>query len=106
MESNGVGGRIHCSQETAEALTEMGKETWVTPREDKVYAKGKGELQTYWVLPRGKAGSAYSHSNTFVSETTGSDNRESSQHIPSIDADDGDAEMLEKRLERWATRKE
>ena len=49
MESNGVGGRIHASQETAEELIREGKEDWITPRADKIVAKGKGELQTYWV---------------------------------------------------------
>lgn len=52
MESNGVKGRIHISQETADELAAKGKGAWVTPREDKVVAKGKGELQTYWVSPR------------------------------------------------------
>lgn len=51
MESNGVKSRIHVSQETADELAAKGKGAWVTPREDKIVAKGKGELQTYWVLP-------------------------------------------------------
>jgi len=49
MESNGFPGRIHVSQETADALRAKGKAAWLTPREDKIVAKGKGELQTYWV---------------------------------------------------------
>lgn len=28
---------------------EAGKESWITPREDLVSAKGKGQIQTYWV---------------------------------------------------------
>jgi len=50
MESNGVKGRIHCSQETADALILEGKGYYLTPREEKIVAKGKGELQTYWIL--------------------------------------------------------
>jgi hypothetical protein len=30
----------------------FGKSSWVTHRPDKVVAKGKGELQTYWATPR------------------------------------------------------
>ena len=53
MESNGLPNRIHVSEETANALTLQGKGHWLTPREDKIVAKGKGELQTYFVNSRG-----------------------------------------------------
>ena len=49
MESNGQKGRIHVSEDTAKLLEEGGKSHWLTAREDKIQAKGKGELQTYWV---------------------------------------------------------
>jgi class 3 adenylate cyclase len=52
MESNGTAGKIHVSQATAEELIHQGKSPWVKPRQDKVMAKGKGELQTYWVSVR------------------------------------------------------
>jgi Adenylate and Guanylate cyclase catalytic domain len=48
MESTGGRNQIHCSQETA-ALIEAAGKSWTFPREDKVNAKGKGQLQTYWV---------------------------------------------------------
>ena len=48
MESNGARNRIHCSKETATLLEAAGK-SWACPREDLVRAKGKGELQTYWL---------------------------------------------------------
>lgn len=41
--------KIQISSETADLLTAAGKSHWVTPRETKVLAKGKGELQTYWL---------------------------------------------------------
>ena len=44
MESNGEKGRIHVSQATADALTKGGKTNWLTPREDKIVAKGKGTI--------------------------------------------------------------
>jgi Adenylate and Guanylate cyclase catalytic domain len=49
MESTGKKSRIHLSQETADLLIAAGKSMWVTARDDKVVAKGKGELQTYWL---------------------------------------------------------
>lgn len=49
MESNGVKFRIHVSEATRDALVAQGKASWLTPREDKIAAKGKGELQTHWV---------------------------------------------------------
>jgi hypothetical protein len=49
MESNGVPGQIHLSQETASQLTAAGKEHWIIQREDKITAKGKGELTTFFL---------------------------------------------------------
>jgi class 3 adenylate cyclase len=42
IESNGKKSRIHISEETANLLIKAGKTSWVKPREDSVYAKGKG----------------------------------------------------------------
>jgi class 3 adenylate cyclase len=56
MESTGERGRIHCSQETAALLTAAGKAHWLVPREDKIIAKGKGELTTYWIQARDQRG--------------------------------------------------
>lgn len=62
MESNGQKSRIHLSQETADLLIAAGKSVWVTARSDKIIAKGKGEMQTYWLeatdkLESGSSGS-------------------------------------------------
>lgn len=54
MESTGAVGRIQVSQETADELRSKGKQHWLRPREDKIVAKGKGEMQTYWLEPRKK----------------------------------------------------
>jgi class 3 adenylate cyclase len=51
MESNGVGGKIHVSQATADLLVAAGKTKWLVKRPELVAAKGKGEMQTYWVEP-------------------------------------------------------
>jgi class 3 adenylate cyclase len=49
MESTGKKNFIQVSQSTADQLVEAGKESWITPREGLVTAKGKGQIQTYWV---------------------------------------------------------
>lgn len=49
MESTGVKNKIQVSQETADELIQAGYETLLTPREDRVHAKGKGILATYFV---------------------------------------------------------
>jgi len=50
MESTGILNRIHISDETARLISEGGKSNWLTPRNEAVQAKGKGELTTYWLL--------------------------------------------------------
>lgn len=43
------------SADTAELLIEAGKENWVKKRPDVITAKGKGEIQTYWLVDPHKA---------------------------------------------------
>jgi class 3 adenylate cyclase len=47
--NTGQKGKIQLSQETTDLLIGAGKAHWVTQRKEKVYAKGKGEMQTYWL---------------------------------------------------------
>lgn len=54
MESNGKPGKIHLSGATAELLIASGKRHWVEKREDKIHAKGKGELQTFFLREMAK----------------------------------------------------
>jgi class 3 adenylate cyclase len=56
VETTGMKNKIHISRETAELLKGSGKGHWVTAREEKVVAKGKGEMQTYWLELRGDSG--------------------------------------------------
>jgi Adenylate and Guanylate cyclase catalytic domain len=51
MESNGAPNRIQLSEETAKLIQQAGKGHWLEERSDKVDAKGKGEMQTYWCDP-------------------------------------------------------
>eukprot|EP00934_Nitzschia_sp_Nitz4_P002225 Nitzschia sp. Nitz4//scaffold55_size114948//37568//41472//NITZ4_003894-RA/size114948-augustus-gene-0.69-mRNA-1//-1//CDS//3329554509//2225//frame0 len=49
VESTGTAGRIQLSVECAQQLIANGKEHWLIKREEKVQAKGKGEIQMYWL---------------------------------------------------------
>jgi Adenylate and Guanylate cyclase catalytic domain len=51
MESNSIKNRIQVSQKTADLLMAAGKGHWLTARDTLVEAKGKGKMQTYWLLP-------------------------------------------------------
>jgi class 3 adenylate cyclase len=49
METNGVKGKIHASEATANALREQGCGHWLVERPDKIEVKGKGLMTTYFV---------------------------------------------------------
>lgn len=51
MESNGIRGRIHASKATANELFTREKTKWLTPRKNKIIAKGKEVMKTFWVSP-------------------------------------------------------
>jgi class 3 adenylate cyclase len=91
MESNGVAGRIHVSQETMLELIAKGKSSWITPREDKIIAKGKGELQTYWVSPRSGSSSSDSGASNPGGELPG---RVAGSDLPAVDAPSLDKSMF------------
>ena len=65
MESTGAPSKIQLSKETADLLLAAGKSNWIRERAEKVRAKGKGELQTYWLEVRHE---------TAASVTSGSSN--------------------------------
>jgi Adenylate and Guanylate cyclase catalytic domain len=49
MVSTSQPGKVQLSQETTDLLIAAGKFQWIELRESTVVAKGKGELQTYWL---------------------------------------------------------
>lgn len=49
MESNGVKSKIHVSKQTAQQLIQHGREDILIEREEKIFAKGKGHLQTFFL---------------------------------------------------------
>jgi class 3 adenylate cyclase len=52
LESTGEGNRIHLSSTTANLIQDAGHERWIESREGIVTLKGKGSMQTYWLLHR------------------------------------------------------
>lgn len=73
MESTGEKNRVQVSQQTADELSSIGKGHWLVSRDDMVVAKGKGELQTYWLqMPSTKStisGGLSSHDPSCGNET-------------------------------------
>ena len=49
IESTGERGCIHLSEETATLLKQAGKQSWLKRRDQRITAKGKGSMQTYWL---------------------------------------------------------
>lgn len=70
MESTGFPDRIQVSQDTADLIIAAGKQHWVTSREDKVNAKGKGLMQTYFLeIRKNNTGSSVGHSDSIADST-------------------------------------
>ena len=83
MESTGMGGKIQVSEDTAELLRKDGQGRWLSKRKTLVAAKGKGDLQTYWVEPE-SAGRRVSFSEkimnlNFITDSGNSSFRRSSR---------------------------
>jgi class 3 adenylate cyclase len=87
MESTGQAGKIQLSEETAELLRMDNKGSWLKKREDKVAAKGKGTLQTYWAEPMDKRISF--HDSGVMDNLTAENlkNLESSNDIEKVEED-------------------
>eukprot|EP00980_Cylindrotheca_fusiformis_P015780 scaffold4589_cov132-Cylindrotheca_fusiformis.AAC.2 len=49
MEQSGERHCVHLSQASAELLKEAGLGKWIMPRRSKIFVKGKGDMQTYWL---------------------------------------------------------
>lgn len=69
MESTGERNMAQVSAETAQLIREGGKDHWLRQRDDKVFAKGKGELNTFWLTLKAiDSPTRHSASVTTVSE--------------------------------------
>jgi class 3 adenylate cyclase len=58
IESTGQRNKIHLSKETADLLIAAGKNHWVSARQELVQAKGKGDMQTYWLTMKVQSGAS------------------------------------------------
>jgi hypothetical protein len=77
MESTGTPRKIQVSQSTADALILEGKESWLVPRRENVYAKGKGEMQTYFLELKDRSEKPPSSVRSLaITQQTGSDDTE------------------------------
>ena len=63
MESTSLKNMVQISQSTANALTDSGRSQMFIPREGLVQAKGKGEVQTYWLCRRTRSASLHDSLN-------------------------------------------
>ena len=76
VENSGARNRIHISSETAEEIEKHGRPSWLVKRDTLVQAKGKGEMQTYWLDFSGaskRAAAASSNAGTDDDSTSGKD---------------------------------
>lgn len=69
MESTGVKNKIQVSEATAKLLIAAGYDRWLTPREDVVHAKGKGDLRTFFVTNNEGSIATFSHPTHQFSST-------------------------------------
>lgn len=107
MESTGMPGRIQVSQETADELVARGKSHWLSLREDKVEAKGKGLLNTYFVSTEVGATTRYS---TVSGDSSVPRERSGPDAVVDIkDSDRGedhDEKILKERLDGYLSKSE
>ena len=96
MESTGQRGKIQASHVTAALLQETGKGHWLRPRTDKIEAKGKGIMKTFWVNPTNKKSSTADSSMSATADTT--EDEEGAQ--PEMLGDDV-VKPLNQRLVAW-----
>lgn len=84
MESNGIPGKIHLSEDTANELIRYKKQHWIQKRSDMISAKGKGDMQTYWLVGSDRAISGDSsslHSSTSIGEVSNQSEQESRDSV-------------------------
>eukprot|EP00980_Cylindrotheca_fusiformis_P021261 scaffold8180_cov87-Cylindrotheca_fusiformis.AAC.1 len=102
MEHTGERNRIQLSQATADMLKKAGLGQWIIPRGSKIFVKGKGDMQTYW-LRKAKAcnpkASDVKNDMATVSESV--DTEEESDSFEEIEFGfEGDSDQVMTKIER------
>ena len=100
MESTGLPNRIQVSATTAELLIQAGKGSWVKLRDELVHAKGKGNVQTYWVEP-----TLARNATGTVTESSGDNSAEDQLDDQSKRLVDWNVEVLSRLLKRIQARR-
>eukprot|EP00980_Cylindrotheca_fusiformis_P015724 scaffold4542_cov110-Cylindrotheca_fusiformis.AAC.1 len=100
MESSGECSRIQVSQVTADLLKDAGLSRWIVPRSTKMFVKGKGEMQTYWVDKCSRPIKPKSVDPESTMETL-DEEAESEESSESAEADDIEEMNKTKRLVEW-----
>ena len=98
IESTGARNRVHLSKETADLLKEAGYGSWITPRNDVVVAKGKGEIQTYWL--KSGTGSVSASSNDMAATPSTAFSEDSNLNFAPINNHELDTSGRNGKLER------
>jgi CheY-like chemotaxis protein len=105
IETTGKAGKIQLSSETADLLIKGGKNHWLVPREEKVHAKGKGEMSTYWLIHTKKISRRSSlcsltSQNSFESNQSLSNQTIPAKHLRLVDWIAAELAALLKDIER------
>ena len=81
----------------------LGKAEWISPRREKVQAKGKGEMQTYWVEPGGGGTPSRSGSSSAFSATDDEADAKSIEFDIFPSAGEPKKTATQERLVEWNT---
>lgn len=100
IESTSQRNRIQISKATADLLRAANKESWLTKREDKVNARGLGELETYWLnVKRERAGSVASHTPSNSTDSNKNTAREKIKAVPSTSVNEKKCRLIDWNVE-------
>lgn len=94
MESNGIPNMVQISQETADLLVVGNKKHWFEPRTEKIQAKGKGALTTYFLKMNHGIDRKSSTMSSSSSHSSSTDDASTSGSLHSFR---DEAEVIEKR---------
>lgn len=91
-------GRIQVSHETADLIAKAGKGYWLTKRDTAVEAKGKGEMECFWLTVKGSSGSQ--HGSISDGETESNLSSTGAEESTEFVMGEGEATKLPSRLAR------
>lgn len=107
IESTGMRGHIHVSEQTSHLLVAAGKSDWIISRQDQVEAKGKGLMRTFWLALRVNKGSSTEDSDLCDTEETmpivleAGQMRMPDEHKPVVPTETEERERKIQRLVEW-----